>query len=448
MSHTSLRRDARSVSEVYGTVLLISISLLTAMMIIGLGGTLLGSIVTDSENQITQDSMIEMDDRLSTISGSAVDASTSFTYPSFAGDELSTNPEEGTIEITAEATVDEEYLLAANGTSSSTSFTLGTVEHITDGGTAIAYQGGAVIQQQGDYSVLLSPPPLDFDGTQLSLGLLDVSDLESLNAGAETYAVKSTHKSESLNERLRETVEPYAVVGSDGEVHGTVPVNVTMAIETEYVDAWESHFTDELSTPITDDGVTVGESSVTVEFTLGDEFGVLRNDSFFEYEEPQTIYAGPSQFAQYHDDVEPVDGGPSFQTGEEINEEPVSITTYHPEFEEWVVFDGDSEWEGYNNEFDNNNDTHLDWLPLEEGEEEIARGVTDREDNDGYVYHFDDDALICLSGASELNSEQRAKDCAENMTEDPEEIINGDSPFPVSEFSPLSAEMSVIEFSG
>ncbi len=447
MARTRTKDETRAVSELYGTVLLISISLLTAMMILGLGGTVIGSIFADTEDRITQDSMIEMDDRLATISGSSTDASTAFTYPSFAGDDLATYPDKGTVEITAAATVDEAYLLDADGTTNSTEFTLGTVEHRTQDGTTIAYQGGAVIQQQGTYSVLLSPPPVDFDGKQLSLGLTDITALETLTPGTETHAQKSTTRSEELNEQLRQTVEPYSVIGSDGDVHGTVPVDVTMRVETEFVDAWAAHFTDELSTPITDEGVTVDDTSVTVEFTLGDEFAILRNDSFFEYEQEQTIYAGPSEFAQYHDDIDPVDGGPAFQTTEDINEDPSSIIVYQPEVGEWVLFDGGDEWEGYNDNFDSGNETHLDGLPLEEVEDEVARGITDRESGDGYTYHFESEALICLSSASNLNSEEQAMDCAENLTDDPEAILNADSPFPVSELFPLSSEMSVIEFS-
>ncbi len=446
MTRTSLQTDTRSVSEVYGTVLLISISLLTAMMIIGLGGTLIGGIFSDSQDRITQDSMIEMDDRLSTISGSSTDASTSFTYPTFAGETLATHPDQGSIEITAEATVDEQFLLDADGTTNSTEVTLGTVEHGTEDGRVVAYQGGAVIQQQGSHSVLLSPPHLDFDGTQLSLGLTDISELEQLDAGEEIHAMKSTDRSKELNERLTNTVEPYSVVGSEGQVHGTVPVNVTMSVNTAYVDAWESHFTEELTTPIEDEGVTVDESSVTVEFTLGDEFAILRNDSFFEYDQEQTIYAGPSAFAQYHDDIEPVDGGPAFETGDDIEEDPASIIVYHPEVEEWLLFDGGDEWEGYNDQFDNTNETHLDGLPLEEKEDEVARGITEREDEDGYTYHFESEALICLSSASNLNSEEQAIECSENLTENPEEILNSNSPFPVSDIFPLNADMSAIEF--
>jgi len=415
-------------------------------MIIGLGGTLIGSIFSDTEDRITQDSMIEMDDRLATISGSTSDASTSFTYPSFADENVETHPDKGSIEITASATVDEEYLLDADGTTNSTELDLGTVEHVTNDGTVIAYQGGAVIQQQGSYSVLLSPPPVEFDGTQLSLGLTDISELEQLATDEEIHAMKSTERSNALNDRLRETVEPFSLVGSEGEVHGTVPVNVTMTVNTDYVDAWESHFTEELSTPIDDDGVTVDDSSVTVEFTLGDEFAILRNDSFFEYDQEQTIYAGPSAFAQYHDDIEPIDGGPAFETGDDINEDPASIIVYHPELGEWLLFDGGDEWEEFNDQFDSTNETHVDGLPLEEKEDEIVRGITERENEDGYTYHFESEALICLSSASNLNSEEQAMECSENLTEDPEAILNSDSPFPVSEIFPLEADMNAISF--
>ncbi len=284
MSTDQLASDSRSISELYGTVLIIAISFLTAMLLFGFGTFLLGNIGGDTEDRITQDSMFEMEDRLAEISGSQVDSTTQFSVPDTDGDDLETMPDHGTVNVTVENTTALEYLEASDE-SNTTEFDVGTIKHETDDGIVTAYQGGAMIRQQGDFSTILTDPPFDYDGTMVAFDFVDTTSMPGAQPGQEITARTNVEGAQAFSEEIEDLLSPKWSYLGEGDF--IAPINVTVSIETEYYEAWEEY---------AEEGMTESPDSVETDSADGmvkmkfNQVGT--KEQLSGYAENQILYAG------------------------------------------------------------------------------------------------------------------------------------------------------------
>jgi len=347
MSTDQLASDSRSISEVYGTVLIIAISFLTAMLLFGFGTFILGSIGGDTEDRITQDSMFEMEDRLAEISGSQVDANTQFSFPDTDGDDLETMPDHGTVNVTVEATEELDYLRASSETNS-TEFDVGTVKHETGDGIVTAYQGGAMIRQQGDFSTMLTDPPFDYDGTMVAFDFVDTTSMPAAHPGQEITARTNVEGAQAFSEEIEDLLSPkWSYIGEGDFI---APINVTVTIETEYYEAWEEY---------AEEGMTESPDSVetdgsAVEMTF---YGVGTERQPPRYEANEILYAGIAgnvfegwnRFNQ-NSTVTESDEGFKIErvTGGSDAVQKQQLAFYDEKVESWVIL-GDSNDDGYKN---------------------------------------------------------------------------------------------------
>lgn len=422
--------DARGVSELYGSVLMISIALLTSLILLGLGTAVLDQVSSDTEDAITQDAMLEMDDRLTTIAGSGPDATTTFMIPEGGDGDLSVQPDHGVVNVSVQAEASGDELLYTDETSNSTEIELGTIRYVHSNDHITAYQGGAVFSHQDGYTEVLSRPAFNFDGEQIDFSFFNISNLDSIRADTDVSATMVADDSRSSSEGLQEWLNQYWLVGSDGVAHSVSPVRINVTIKSAFADGWGLYALEGMQEE--PEAVHIEDDRVTMEFYLGGEPDMTTSpDDWEEALEDGTqshfVYSGLSQFAQYSTHLDPVDGGPAFQfnhTNVNPSEEFVALYHYKPDGPNgWVGFDGDGdeEWVGmfdYEEHFDPDEDQ--DELAVVEHPDDIAPGVRERPDRDGHMFHIESDNPVCAAGASYMSSEGHFEnDCLKYMFQVP-----------------------------
>jgi len=294
-SNTHFVRGERGVSEILGTVLVFSVVLLMATVLTGVGFALFDGTAQQFDDRVGQDTMVEIDDRLSGISGSTLDTGTELEIPHGVGDQIEAMPEEGEVRInvtTQETGSVTESDIVADEMSNETSFTLGTLVHETSGGVQTVYQGGLLFERHGAHHQILAEPGFDFDGERLDFGLTDVSDIDRLNNNDERFVHQDRESSLALSVEIEQMVaEHRTIVNDDGEMVGVAPITVVVTVETDHPEAWETYATERMTAgeQIGDEDdesavVSVGDDYVEFEFSFA---GPLASEDDVPAEEAQ-----------------------------------------------------------------------------------------------------------------------------------------------------------------
>jgi len=149
----------RAQSELVGTVLMISITIIGAVLTVALAGAALQAISDESQDSLTRDSFHEMDDRLSGLYHSEVSSETTLRFPQGSGSDLSFNESEGSVEITVETVDEYKRLTEENVTRYEQN--MGAVVYEGSDGEKLVYQGGGLWRYPSEsYAVVRSNPPL------------------------------------------------------------------------------------------------------------------------------------------------------------------------------------------------------------------------------------------------------------------------------------------------
>lgn len=439
-------RRNRGVSEVYGTVLIISLAFLTAFFLIVLGTIVLDELQDETEESLSQDSMAVMDDRLADITGSGVNASTEFQFPDGSGD-VDAAPERGELMITVEASNFDPAYLAADEESSSMSVQMGTIAHESNN-LITAWQGGGLWEHERGVTKILSPPPLQYDGTVLSLPLVNLTDADHIPDGQAVTAHLDATSSAETSEEVRALFSQHWTVSPNpdlGEV-GTDQVDVTVTIESEFVDGWADYAAESMSQPPdhidpAPEDITAQTEEVTLYFTdvgteLSSEIQTNRTDwSAGGHPNVDVLYSGNSTYALFNNAI-----APAGESGFVINEteaaesdstpeggaDPIAIhlATYHFDEGEFVVYDADGDtW--YDVEGDELEEETLETLEYQLGDFDEAITETDGEldGHEGYrVYDFEGPQAICVYAGSPGGGQGagffQGADIAEQIDED------------------------------
>lgn len=434
MSDT-IAADDRGISEIYGTVLMISFAFITALTLVGVGTVALDQGAADTEDRLAQDAMLEMNDRLTQIAGSGVNATTTYTIPGSEGGDLRVQPDHGVVNVTVEAEVSEDLLLDSDGTGTSAEMQLGTIQYIHSSDRITAYQGGAVLQHHPEgYSEMLARPAFDFTGDQISLSFTNVSGIESLHPDTDVSAINIAPVSQARSESVLQEFSQYWTVGSAGQAHAIAPVTVTVTIETAYADAWGLYALESMQERLDTENVDIDDYEVTMEFDVGNDLAVRTEPEEFEAHE-QLFYSGLSQYVQYNTGFDPVDGGPAFQFNESHPERGSAdseiVALYHHNDDGpngWVYFRGNQEeWQpgpDYSEAYFEPEDLAVVRYP-----DEVTPGVRERPGGEGFIYHIEDDQPVCVYDANAPMSNPHREGCEEVMFEipndDPEDIPDG-----------------------
>jgi flagellin-like protein len=132
----------RGQSELIGTVLMVSITIVGAVLTIALAGGALQAINDETQDSLTRDAFYEMDNRLSGLQSSQVSSETTLRFPQGSGSDISVNESEGSVNITVRTADEYRQLTEDNVTHFNN--TMGTVVYEGNDGEELVYQGGGL----------------------------------------------------------------------------------------------------------------------------------------------------------------------------------------------------------------------------------------------------------------------------------------------------------------
>lgn len=276
-------RRQRGVSEIYGTVLIISLSFLVAILLFGTGMLVMDQLQEETDDALSQDVMVQMDDRLAAIAGSP-GQTTEIPLPDADSGDIDAEPDHGIVNISVTATEDVEYL-EANYSSDNKEFSVGTIKYTGSDDEILAYQGGALIQKSGDYSSMMTAPPFNYDGNALTFDFINTSDLAYAEPGADLLAQNDPDASETFTEEIESLLSPKWSYLGEGEF--VAPVEVTVTIESAYYEAWAEYAREGMTAPPDETEELHEEDSVRMVFS-----GVGSHSQPPTYEPNSILYAG------------------------------------------------------------------------------------------------------------------------------------------------------------
>lgn len=383
----------RSVSEIYGTVLIISLTFIVAILIVGTGSYIMAELGDDAEDSLGQDAMVVMDDRLNQLSGSPSDASMEFMLQ---GD-VDAQPDEGTFNIFVEPTMDEPFIAADDDDGGWDNSTLGTIVQEHDDGKLVAHQGGGLWEAQNGQVNVLSQPNMRYEGTRVDFGFMNLSSVSSIHAEQEITMSRDSVASEERAGDFIALAAPYWTLGSLEDPVGTAPVNMTVEIESQFADGWY-RFGDEIMDQRPD--VVEMRDSETVIFEFHNvgpqDDGPFTSPDDFPYE---IFYGGPADEAIFNDLIEPM-GPDTFGVMQDQQEYSIAVWG-GDEYDDWFVPHNPETHR--NNEWLNRTmDIHgIPGTPHISGEdlginEVDPQGVQGGGEQNEYTYEVDDDVQVCL----------------------------------------------------
>ncbi len=308
---TGSEADNRGVSEIYGTVIVISITFVMAIFLVGIGYYVIGDITSDTEDRVSQDSMQELNDRISEVAGSPTDATTAFQFP-HAADNIEADDEAGSVEITVNSSkLGADYLKGERNTSQA-SFDLGTVTFESEDGATYGLQGGGQWETNSDSTSMISPPPFEYDGESLNLGFTSLGSAGSFSPGTEATIASDADVSVEASEEVASVLNEVWTVQPDGlEAVGSDLVDVTIEIESEFAEGWKRYAENELDEEPTNVSYNEDSEVVTIEFDqVGTELPEDVTSTPDDWESKNVLYAGNSSYAIFNSIIEPV--GSSF----------------------------------------------------------------------------------------------------------------------------------------
>lgn len=452
--------DERGVSEIYGTFLIISLAFITAILLIGVGAFVFEEMQTETEDTLTEDSMLVLSDRIADISEGGT---TEMTLPDAAG-EVDANPDDATVNITMEAQTFTESYLAANDTVKSEEFNVGTIQLDAEDETVTAIQGGGLFQKEQGLTSVIEPPQLSYaeipsddgesPGYVLDLGFTDLTDATAIDGGDDlTIHADEAAAQERSNELMEQFGALWLVEHNQFGIVGTTQVDVTVEIESAFADGWAEYAQEGLAASPSD--VTVADETVTVEFTdVGTPFPDVFESEPADWEEDSVIYAGNSSLAIYNDAIEPgaEDDGPGFVVNKDhgdVTDDDVYVAIYDKNQSEFVITDNAEDWyvpnpdeggqyhspEGEGEPLGHIDEDHLYSQTQLDPDEDFPEADEDAYDFEPseYRYHFENPEAICVfQQDGEPGGEDSFPEDQEELVEACEDSFVGESSDPAA----------------
>jgi len=208
-------------ANLMGVILLIGLTLVGAIAVVVAGTVALHSVADQTQDDTVEDSMREMSVRLSSVADSPVDEATSFQM------EGSVNVSSATVTVTAQN---------SSGSPVTWERPLGTIVYDQSDGSRLAYQGGGLWDAGDGGTMVVNEPGLDFDGQTIDFSLVNVTQADAVAQNGEVVASKNVQHSRNSGREMHNQLSD-AWTDSDG----TVQVDMTITIESQYADGWERY---------------------------------------------------------------------------------------------------------------------------------------------------------------------------------------------------------------
>ncbi|MXR51645.1 VWA domain-containing protein [Halovenus sp. WSH3] len=230
--------DTRGISEIYGTVLIISLVFLVAFSLVGVGVFILGDTTADANDRLAQDAVLELDDRVSALTADRVENSITWEVPQGTAEDFEANGTRGTINVTVRTNdtywtwgnssglVDSPVQANATG-----EIPLGTITHRSEDGVLTVYQGGGVFEIQDGTVTVLREPEISVSEGNLDLDFVNLSSVDQID-GSELTATQRRTQPDSAE--IQQIVD--AQMRRDGNL--VAPARVNLTITSEFADGW------------------------------------------------------------------------------------------------------------------------------------------------------------------------------------------------------------------
>lgn len=408
-SAVRLGTDTRSVSEIYGSLLVISMAFMLALLLVGVGAMVLDEMESDTEDSLTQDAMVEMNDRLTDVSGSSVEATTTMQFPD--GADVEAAPEDGAANVTIETTDEfwdddeEDRVVNANQKINYTEIQLGTIFHESNSGVITAAQGGGVWEREDGHVSIVEPPGIDYRGNSLDLSFLSLTGNEVIHPGQEISASYDITTSEAMADEMA-TYLTYQQRIPGSSLQAGVFVNVT--ISSQFAEGWKQHATEVMQREPAavlgpdDPGHDLGPDEVRLVFgPFGDSLEAIDDFDGFN---PNICFAGLSQFATVVDTNCELTG----------NDDGFYVESNQPDHHEVAVF-YQGRWVKY--DIDPSDSDNNEWVgAFNENPVEEPEAVNAVEPGDPYYYEFEPNTPLCIvEGQSGIQGQLESGHCTEEM---------------------------------
>lgn len=268
--------DNRGISDIYGTVLIISLVFVTAVALVGVGFFVLDDTAGNANDRLAQDSVLELDDRLTDLTDDQVENSITWEVPQGTAEDFDADGDRGTINVTART--NDTYwdasrgspggLVDADSQTNSAEVSLGTITHESDDGVLTVYQGGGVLEVQDGTVTVLREPDISVSDGNLVLDFVNISSVEQID---DSELTATQQQEEVDSEKVQKLIDQ--AMRRDGDVVAPAEINIT--VTSRFAEGWgklieESVEDREIEIWESDDLAALDENQVRISFN---EFG-------------------------------------------------------------------------------------------------------------------------------------------------------------------------------
>ena len=398
--------DSRGVSDIVGVVILISMAIAGALLVVAVGGMALSDINAQTNDDLAHDSFREVDSRLSDLSDSSVDSTTSFNFPESVGNDVTARPSNGTVRISVNATASDSVIEDDDGACSISS-TLGTIQYENRDGTLVAYQGGGLWRQTSGETLVESNPGLDYNGNNIDLSFVDISTLGAISEGSQVTASKNVSGSQQRTEQIQQQLSPCWTLNDSA---GTVPVEITITVESQFADGWAKYARNDMLQPLDSSDISTGgeylnEPDVSLEDvrenrrvtfhlgTVGNVSKIISTPSDFE---DKVFYTGLSQYAKFNSEIYPTGNAPNDVVVDRAAGS-YAFGLYHPEYG-WLVYDKNNNEEWVAKNAPKHPSVNESNLPVNTSAiSDVPDGARTNASNANKTFNLEENAAVCVA---------------------------------------------------
>ena len=261
------RQQERGQSNIIGFVLLIGMILVAATITLYFGTAMVGDLTGEIQGQDAEQTMREIDSRLSEVA-----------FSDNLEHTLAFDPgEDQSVRIANDA----EMIIELNGGPTCEPFVIpmGSLHYESDRHSTVTYQGGGVWKQTSSGNVMISPPDMEYKDGTLTFPSVNING--SVDGRVETLQAKKDIG--YSRERSREYSQMMANCSSASKMIVTV--------ESRYADVWGEYLESEVSENSTYDldNSDPNNDSVTVTISEGVDFGVVDDENEINITENATV---------------------------------------------------------------------------------------------------------------------------------------------------------------
>jgi len=223
--YDDLGSDERGISEILGTVLLISMVLLGSATVIIFGASAVSDATEETRTEAATDYLEEVDSRLATLSASSDDPEVLFDPQDSAASDYRIN-REGYLNVTVNGNPDCSFQQ-----------TLSSIQFEDTNGNTVGYEAGGVFRSDVGGSVLVTPPDVVFSEGTVSVSLVNVTGtFDQARNRVRLNATKTRNTTQAFSSRL---------------LHDKCarPDTINVTVDSRFAGAWRDYLVDETGVP-------------------------------------------------------------------------------------------------------------------------------------------------------------------------------------------------------